>query len=781
MKKILKLNVLTVCVCLAQQSYALQLIEDEKLAKVTGQDGIVITHEISKATAKQINWYDPTPQDTELQKKTKMGLGLHNFNMEAKSGQSIKSQLEFDVGATDKGTGIRVAASVSPFTATADLNLIKTNCTNVGCTPNADSIRTAGTQSINSLGSIGLSTRTPLSVSLQTSAGLFNEKELAYIDFQLQNATISHKLGDNSLLLNDFNFNFAGYGYMYVASNEGLVLTTKYGNSDHYIDLGRVEDTTDVLAGRTDATNPGVNIDLRYNTPNNERKNLMRFGASGAVTNAKLRISGDQKDISTFDVSNRTSTTNAATGITTVAHTREDKTAGGYADIVGAGGLHLALAADFTRADDTQRPVSMAATTLEIGHTGKGSYAIEFSKLRPLTTRGADGKLHNKNAYIDFGDIYFNTVNAKSLDFIINDKLKRALATSSNTLAQVLSTNTAGENFALIAIRGFDFQSIAAKARFISDNSLAKLDGDGGSWGIGIPIYNLNANIALKGTTYDYKGSTSRQGIAYNVMASTEGYAIDKKTGLPSTTSLLLIDGKNGVHGEPVNYYAGLRNIDALFQSNGVIGYVDDGIYIRADSLLIAASAEVAIGQLPGSKYNCTTGAALCGSYVAYDSFAQRDDVLTNIAFKLDGSGELLIIPGIDPTNTSPDTNFLSFDGKFKFRPLTAAEAGDDKNLGSYFRVSNEDVSTTGESQVSSLLFSKIQGELGLNGKIRLSEDTVVMDNQVNFNPSKNIAEPFRANFAMENNTNISNPVQKIAQFALTGGTMRSTLGIKPR
>lgn len=771
MKKILKLNVLTVCVCLAQQSYALELIEEEDLSQVTGQDGIVITHEISKATAKQINWYDPTPQDTELQKKTKMGIGLHNFNMEAKPGQSIKSQLEFDVGATDKGAGIRIAASVSPFTATADLNLIKTTCTNTGCPQEVNSIRTAGSQSLNSLGSIGLSTRTPLSVLLQTSAGLFNEKELAYIDFQLQNATISHNLGANSLLLNDFNFNFAGYGYMYVAADEGLVLTTKYGTSDHYIDLGRVEDTTDVLAGRTDATNPGVNIDLRYNTPNNERKNLMRFGASGAVTNAKLRITGDQKDISTFDIS---------TGVNGV-YTRENKTATGYADIVGAGGLHLALAADFTRAEDVQKPVSMAATTLEIGHTGKGSYAIEFSKLRPLTTRDAAGKLHNKNAYIDFGDIYFNTVNAKSLDFIINDKLKRALIASSDTLAQVLTANTAGDNFALIAIRGFDFQSIAAKARFISDNSLAKLGGDGGSWGIGIPIYNLNANIALKGTTYDYKGSTGRQGIAYNIMAFTEGYGIDKKTGLPSTTSLLLIDGKNGVHGEPVNYYAGLRNIDALFKSDGVIGYVDDGIYIRADNLLIAASAEVALGQLPGSKYNCTNQAALCGSYVAHDNFAKRDDVLTNIAFKIDGSGELLIIPGIDPTNTSPDTNFLSFEGKFKFRPLSAAEASDDKNLGSYFRISNEDVSTTGDSQVSALLFSKVQGELGLNGKIRLSEDTVVMDNQVNFNPSKNIAEPFRANFAMENNTNINNPVQKIAQFALTGGTMRSTLGIKPR
>ena len=221
-----------------------------------------------------------------------------------------------------------------------------------------------------------------------------------------------------------------------------------------------------------------------------------------------------------------------------------------------------------------------------------------------------------------------------------------------------------------------------------------------------------------------------------------------------------------------------MRNIDALIEANGVIGYEDSGLHIYADKLLIAASAEVAIGQLPGSKYNCTTGAALCGSYVPYDSFSKRDDVLTNISFRLDGSGQLLIIPGIDPTAARPDTNFLSYEGKFRFRPLSATEIADEYNLGSYFRISNEDVDDLGNLQVSAFNFNRIQGELGLNGKIRLSEDTVVMDNQVNFNPSKNIAETFRTNFAMQRN---DGKMQKIADIALTGGSMRSTLGIKPR
>lgn len=83
-----------------------------------------------------------------------------------------------------------------------------------------------------------------------------------------------------------------------------------------------------------------------------------------------------------------------------------------------------------------------------------------------------------------------------------------------------------------------DFQSIAAKANFIS-NDTGIISGNSGSWGIGIPIYNLNANVALSGTKYD----GDKNGIAYNVMASTEGYGKDAKTGAPSTTSILLIDG----------------------------------------------------------------------------------------------------------------------------------------------------------------------------------------------------------------------------------------------
>src|SRR5690606_32840018 len=112
-------------------------------------------------------------------------------------------------------------------------------CTTNPCSQSANSIRTAGVQSSQSLGALGISTSTPLSILLQTTAGLFNKEAIASIDFQLKNATISHKLGENSLILNDFNFDFAGQRYMYLDTDEGVVEISLKDSQDHYVYLKR--------------------------------------------------------------------------------------------------------------------------------------------------------------------------------------------------------------------------------------------------------------------------------------------------------------------------------------------------------------------------------------------------------------------------------------------------------------------------------------------------------------------------------------------------------------
>lgn len=60
-KTTMKLNMLTVCICLAQHGYALEQIDEQSLSNMTGQDGIVITHEVSRVKIEQANWYDPNP------------------------------------------------------------------------------------------------------------------------------------------------------------------------------------------------------------------------------------------------------------------------------------------------------------------------------------------------------------------------------------------------------------------------------------------------------------------------------------------------------------------------------------------------------------------------------------------------------------------------------------------------------------------------------------------------------------------------------------------------
>lgn len=747
--KIIKLNLLTACIVLAQHSYALEVLQDQDLGQVTGQDGITLTHEVSRVEIDEVNWFDPNANSN-----VQMGLGLHNVRIDGVGQKNITSEVSIDVGQTDKGAGILLSASVDPFVATADLNIVEKACSGITC--HAINRSTANS---TSLGSIGIETSSAMKLVLETQAGLFNSKDLAFIDFQLQNANISHRLGHNKTQLKDFNFNFAGFGYMYINELEGVVLSTyntaiKPGMNEtkNVVRLGRVADTTDVATGRSNATNPGVNLDLRYVTKRDQNapevvKNVMRIGASGEITNAKLSLNSDQSKMTQFNVNTKGNTYNLST----------------YDDITGSGGLHLGLAADFTNESTKLQD----ATTFELGHTGRGSYAIEFSGLRSLT-----GK---ENAYINSGNVYVNTLQGKNLEFLIDENLRGVLRQNNHLLVQKLNVD---ENYALIAVRGFDFQSIASKARFISDNSIAAITNDTSTWGIGIPVHNLNANLALTGTTYD----GGKQGMAYDLIASTTGYGTDKLSGLGRTTSLILIDGQI-INGEAVNYYAGLRNIDALIQSNGIIGYEEEGILIRADHLMLAAKAQLAVGQLPGSKYNCTdVHIALCGQRVADDNFSKPWDVLTTIALKVDGKGELLIIPGLEPTlaevGTENDKNYLGFRGHFDFTKLTEDDKKDENNIGSYLSLMNEDINEDGDVvQTSAISLNRIEGELGFEGRVKMKKDMVNLTTKVDLNRNRDLANPFKTNLAMTTN----GTMQNLASIALTGGTIRSDLGIKPR
>ena len=754
MHKIIKLNLLTACICIAHQSYALEALNDQVLGKVTGQDGISITHEVSRVKVEQVNWVDYSSDGNAPIK-----LGLHD--VEILSGQNhsnIKSQIDFDVGVTNpdntsrKGVGIALKASISPFTATASKIMLI-------CEPNC----ATGEVSQN-LGSLSFSTISPLTVYLATTNGLFNRNDKAHLEFRLQNASIGYGLNGQNLTAQDFNFNFSADGYMYIDPSEGIVLATKSqdGKTDHIVSLDRVEDKTNVHNSRVGtATNPGLNIDLRYGPSTGTQNNLIRIGASGDLTNAKMMLNSDQTGISQFTQVNR-SGGNVTEKVVTAT------TGYGFKD---AGGLHFGLSADFLHS-------GVNPTVFELGHTGTGSYAIEFSNLTRLNVRNsndATATVNTQNAYIDLGDIYINNIRTNSLGFVVNEQIKNILGASAYEQVYNPSSTVNPQNMVLVAVRGMDFQAIARKARFISDNSIADVNTGSttaSTWGLGVPIYNLNANMAIYSKTYTNKNNETKSGLGYDLAMSTDGYGVDTKTGTPNTTSIIVIDGAQGNHGEEVNYYAGLRNIDSYVKAKGVIGFEDKEIYIKADSLLVAAKAEVAIGQLPGSLYNCTSEQATCAKKVVpIDNFAQKDDVLVSIALKLDGKGELFIIPGLEGINGTPDTNYLSLKANFEFNPLNN---NDDR--GSYISLINTD----GTSTESSINLNKLQGDIGLESRIHMQKESIVLDNQVKFNRLAT-ASDFGKVFTAELAIAPAGQMQKIADIAIPGGVMRSSFGITPK
>ncbi len=761
MHKIIKLNLLTLCICAANQSYALQALNDQILSDVTGQDGISITHEASKVDIKQLNWIDPAEVG-----KTPIKLGLHNIEVKTATGyNNIKTKLDFDVGTTQlandtQGVGIQLSASVSPFTATAAQIMLM-------CSPNC-----ATGEMDQNLGSFKLSTISPFEVYLATTNGLFNRDSKVHLDFKLQNASISYGQNNQDLTLKDFNFNLSADGYLYIDETEGVVLTSKGSVGDNIVVLGRVEDKTDVHDSRVgNATNPGLNVDLRYGSVNSTHRNLIRIGASGALTNGKIALNADQTGVAKFNTVNR---------VNGNVQENEVVASAGYG-FKNAGGLHLNVSADFTRAGNSLLGAS-TPTTFELGHTGTGSYAIEFSNLSPLNVRTStdpNSAINSQNAYIDFGQIYINNIRTNSMGFVVNDQIKTILGAQNYELIYNPSPTGNASNMAFIAVRGLDFQAIARKARFISDNSIAVNNTNEGTWGLGIPIYNLNANAAFFAKKYTNTAGTVKDGLGYDIAVSTDGYGEDSQ-GNPKTTSIIVIDGAMSKHGEEVNYYTGLRNIDSYFKANGVIGFNENEIYIKADSLLFAANAEIAIGQLPGALYNCPAEVNSCAKEVVpINNFAKKDDVLASIAFMLDGKGELFIIPGLEAVGGTPQSNYLSFKSNFEFNTLSSTDLSNESKKGSFISLSNTDSNGT-TTKTSSFNLNKMQGHLGLNGKIHMQKDSVVIDNQVQFN-HKALAGGQGTAFRAEVGLSPTGTMQKVADIAITGGAMRSTLGIMPR
>ncbi|KAF5271147.1 hypothetical protein FQR65_LT17702 [Abscondita terminalis] len=234
---------------------------------------------------------------------------------------------------------------------------------------------------------------------------------------------------------------------------------------------------------------------------------------------------------------------------------------------------------DFTKDGDSMLSSGADATTLEIGGAGLNSYGFEFGNLTGLQK--------GSRASFDTGSVFLNLMDSKQVTLPVN-------STFQSSSFDVYTTLTAGNRpySVMTSIRNAAFQSFSRRGRFttsagVAANNLFTDNGLNNQWGLALPFYNLNANLAMYGTTvdadkvYSYSvdgtqnkiagsGQTARLGFSLGL--TTEG--VDKnganKIG-NNTTSILVIDG--GLrNGQPTDYYMGLRNIDMLLKGNGSVG-----------------------------------------------------------------------------------------------------------------------------------------------------------------------------------------------------------------
>lgn len=766
-KKIIQLNILTFSILCVQQSFALQELEDSSLSQISGQDGISLQIDASKLQIDQVNWKDSTQTSTGAD--SVLNVNMSNIETTPYKSSALNAAFTADVGGKPGAS----AAASNGLSLNAVFGPATMNIKSLAVCPNGTGITAdcSGAASA-SLGSLTFQNRKDLTFSLETQSGLFNANTPATLGFGLKNSHIFYTLDTgssfNQLILKDFNFNFAGNGYLYLDPSDGLVLSTnKKGeiSSANAVVLSDVDDPD--FKGKKQ---PGLNIDLRYkkNVGSDYTKyqatgldtdilSFGRIGASGVLKNAYIKLNGDAP---------------ASLGAATTGTTNT-----GTGSLAGRGGLHMQMKADFAK--DSTNPADQK-TYFDLGLSGKNAYALRYGNLTPLQVRtdtvNNPTVLNTDLPYINFGHVYLNAAQTNTVDFPISAILNRIYAGSftSATLRTALSDSPGATppNALVAAVRGMDFQAIARQGALVADNSIdSPVVNTGNTWGLGLPIYNLNSNVMLYGIKAT---SGTKQSLGVGLSMSTDGR---DATG-SKTTSVMLIDGalnpKN--NNETVNYYAGLRNINLLANLTGTVNFVDNGLWLLVPKLVAALDAEVAIGQLPGSRIvtdACAT-ASTSNCFVPSNNFTNYNDVLFGLAARIDGSANLVL-----QANTGTG---LALYGDIT---LTAGNVG--TVPANYLRISDKSGSGQYDSP-SQLGIDGLSGKFSLNSKIGMNATTTSFTNSLKVNNGNSPSSVLKADVNLypkvigtSTNPAVLPTAQPLGQIVMTGGNLRSTFGITPR
>lgn len=747
------LSTLAGSLLLAQGSvYALQEMNEQDMRKIDGQDGIYIGTEYDRIDVDKVYWEDKAGTAANNEETLRAYTNGVSITPNV-AGEKIGAGISINTGSNGTTTGIDL--DVNATLGTVAVNSLQIcNETAAGCDP--------------AIGSLALQSSTPVQFHLNSQNGLFSETGQAELTLGLRNINIY--LGQqqspsitNQLIMRNFNFNFFGQGNIFVSDTGGLRLQTGPAG---YVDFTRVNDPQ-YTGGSFNGTNPGLNLEFMhksntaagvYNTDG--AKGIIRVGASGRMKNAYLVFRGtDARDASNSVLGYASSNTTTASS-------------GSNASVIGSTGIGFRMKGEFTR--DAADADGGTPTTLELSGAGKNAYGVEFGKLTPLLTRTTvEGALNSGRSYFDSGDVYINLANTKTLSMPENTVLNGSkigntdYLTKSVDYTQQIHGQTSNPSSVVIGVRGMEFQALARQARFIASNDITDTSkipaATVSEWGIGLPIYNLNANIATYGTTYtgllaDGNTVTDSQRLGFAAALSTEGVNADGS----KSTSIFLIDGGSNTNdgGNPTDYYFGLRNIDMYLKGYGSVGAENGQLNVDMPNLLMAMAAEIAAGYLPGAKFKtCPDGGGSC--YSPLDNFKQKTDVLFGLKIKLDGAMNFALVPSEAGSlaGPQPGANRLGYIGTFKI------------NSGAVQLVEPTDGSILG--------LDNIAGRVNFDNSIVVNQDNVGFNLGFKFNPNKTAAEVFRVKDV--NLYPAGGKAQRLGEMVITGGTLNANMTIVPR
>lgn len=793
-------------------AYALQALDDGDLRNVNGQDGVNIEATLKEANIQTLYWTDQagraeTDATSQALTATADTVKIQQSNT---STDPLKANVKLNMGTVNGKTGVNLDLSLSPMLLTVDSFRV--------CDSDPSGARCSA-----KIGTLAVQTASNTSVGLKTTNGLLGKNDRGTLALGLQNANIY--LGQtsainqlNQLILKNFNFNFNANGFMFIDAAEGFKLQTNSGSNIAgstqtpdatygYADLSRVVDPASTKSGfmntgsygnGTTTSNAGLNLEImlnnkgvnpsatsvyavdQYNTPSGA-KGLIRVGASGRMVNSSLQFRGVQNASSLIG-----SAVNSS-GIDTGK------------DIVGGSGIAFRMKTDFTKDGDSMLSSGADATTLEIGGAGLNSYGFEFGNLTGLQK--------GSRASFDTGSVFLNLMDSKQVTLPVNSTFQsssfgngQSLTSLNDYKQDVYTTLTAGNRpySVMTSIRNAAFQSFSRRGRFttsagVAANNLFTDNGLNNQWGLALPFYNLNANLAMYGTTvdadkvYSYSvdgtqnkiagsGQTARLGFSLGL--TTEG--VDKnganKIG-NNTTSILVIDG--GLrNGQPTDYYMGLRNIDMLLKGNGSVGVENGSLNLSLKNMLVVMAAEVAGGYLPGTTYkSCALGLATtsvaCGNKSASDAnnFAKSDDVLFGLKLRFGGDMDLSLIPNSEIKDDGTG-NRLNVVGDLKLANT------------------NNTIQISDPVNGSSLGLDNLTGDIRFNNAIVISKNSNTGTGQIGFNaslqfnPTQSVNGVFRArdlNFYPPAASGALVSGARLGEIALTGGRLSSELNIIPR